>query len=246
MKIEELADATDLLLALDFDGTMAPIVDEPSAARSLSGFSEVLEKLVACPGVSVAVLTGRDQDGIRPLLSGFPPLWLGLSHGRDLLEPGTFSPPVAYDDPRLLELRSLELPEGVRREDKAHSCAFHWRGRDQGRPDAWILHLTKFAELWGLNVLEGRMVIEVLLPGAGKLQALQEIQRRSGAKLVVFAGDDVTDLAAIAYASRHGIGIHVRSTERAWEAPEGVLCVDGPAALLEWLRGLFRLRCRNG
>jgi len=245
MRIEELADAPDLLVALDFDGTMAPIVDEPSAARSLSGFAEVLKKLAACPGISVAVLTGRDQGGIRPMLSEFPPLWLGLSHGRDLLEPGAVSPPEAYEDPRLLELRSLELPEGVRREDKAHSCAFHWRGRAQGRPDAWLSQLTKLVELLGLNALEGRMVIEFLLPGPGKLPTLQEIQRRTGAELVVFAGDDVTDLAAIAYASRHGIGIHVRSTERTWEVPEGVLCLAAPEALLEWLRELFQLRCRE-
>jgi trehalose 6-phosphate phosphatase len=245
LKIEDLAEVPTLLVALDFDGTMAPIVEEPSAARALSGFAEVLGGLAASPGVSVAVLTGRDQDGIRPLLSGFPPLWLGLSHGRDLLAPEAASLLPGGDDLRLSELRSLEPPEGVRREDKAHSCAFHWRGRAQGRPDAWLSGLAGRAKSLGLTVLEGRMVVEFLLPGPGKLLALQEIQRRTGAKFVVFAGDDVTDQEAIGYASRHGVGIHVRSSERSWETSEEVLCLEEPAALLEWLRGLLKLRTLN-
>lgn len=245
MRIEDLAEAPTLLVALDFDGTMAPIVEEPSAARALDGFAKVLSELAASSGVSVAVLTGRDQDGIRPLLSGFPPLWLGLSHGRDLLAPEAASLLSGGDDPRLSELRSLEPPEGVRREDKAHSCAFHWRGRAQGRPDAWLSGLAGRAKSLGLTVLEGRMVVEFLFPGPGKLPALQEIQRRTGANLVVFAGDDVTDQEAIGYASRHGVGIHVRSSERSWKTSEEVLCLEGPAALLEWLRGLLKLRIPN-
>lgn len=238
MRIGELVAAPRLLLALDFDGTLAPLVNDPSAARALPGIAEMLCALAACPGLSLAVITGRDRDGILPLLSGFPPLWLAVSHGREILEPDQ-AHADSVPDSRLEFLRRLPLPDGLRREDKAFSCAFHWRGRPEGCPRAWLSETARMAEEAGLERLEGRQVCEFLLPGPGKLAAFSELRSRTASAVVVFAGDDVTDHSAIEYASCHGTGIYVRSEESAWDFPEGILCLDGPEALLEWLQELW-------
>lgn len=230
-----------LLIAMDFDGTMAPIVPRPELAEILPEFGNVLSRLAGIPGVVLAVVSGRDVVDLHPKLANLPPVWIAGGHGRSILEPEE-RPSEAPPDPRLDEFRRSPVPGGVRREIKSYSVAFHWRGRVEGEPTGWLRDLERKARDAGLDVLDGRKVIEILLPGSGKDRALARLLELTGADAVVYAGDDRTDLEAIRWAQARGVGIFVSSGERAWIPPPGVLVLDGPEQLVQWLTDLVNQR----
>lgn len=80
--LAEFASTTEALIAIDFDGTLAPLVDEPLAARPLPGAVDRLVALSALPRTTVAIVSGRALATLR-MLSGAPEpsLLLVGSHG---------------------------------------------------------------------------------------------------------------------------------------------------------------------
>ena len=83
-----ITSARESMLFLDYDGTLSPIVSDPSAATLVDGAAEALELVAAvCP---VAVLSGRDLADIRSRV-GIPGIWYAGSHGFELTGPdGTY------------------------------------------------------------------------------------------------------------------------------------------------------------
>lgn len=240
-RLDMVVRSETLLVALDFDGTIAHIVPSPELARPMDGVREAVESLLACRGTSVAIVSGRDVGDLRGRLDGWPPVWLAGSHGRTILHPGEDAG-QAGDDPRLDWVRTFPLLGGIRRELKSFSVAFHWRGRHEGEPVGWVRDLVLRSRSAGLEVLEGRQVLEVLLPGNTKEVALRELQERTSSVSVVYAGDDKTDLEAIRVADERGIGVFVKSGERPWIPPPGVVQLEGPGKLVGWLEHLAQER----
>jgi len=240
-RLEAVARTPKLLVALDFDGTLAPIVPSPDRARVLDGMQPLLEELASIPSTTLAIVSGRDIADLRARLPEGLDAWLAGSHGRVILRPGErvagFEP-----DPRLDWLRALPLLTGMHREVKEFSVAFHWRGRSEGEPLGWIQDLLRRAVAEKLEVLEGRMVLEILIPGGSKEEALDRLTGLCGASSLIYAGDDRTDLEAIRVANDRGIGIFARSGERPWSPPPGVVVVDGPEGLHRWLASFVELR----
>lgn len=240
-EVDFLARSRRLLVALDFDGTLSPIAPRAEMAEILPRSAEAIARLVELPETVVAVVTGRDARDVRSRMPGASKIWIAGSHGRTILPPGA-DPAEPDPDPRLVPFRILPPLGGVRREIKACSVAFHWRGRGEGEPTGWLSDLRSKAESVGLEVLEGRMVLEILVPGPGKEGALARLLERTESTEVLFAGDDRTDLEAIRLARSRGLGIFVVSAERSWMAPEGVPSARGPEELAEWLHRLADLR----
>lgn len=235
--LEQLANAGKLLVAVDFDGTIAPIVPNPDQARPLPESLGALESLALLDNTFLAVVSGRDLLDLRSRLDTFPSCWLSASHGRVVVAPGDAVSEVPRD-PRLDEFRTCHLLPGIRREIKDHSVAFHWRGRDEGVPVGWVRDIQAKSVRMGLVVQEGRQVIEVLTPGSNKADALRELARRCEATAVVYAGDDRTDQAAIVEASETGLGIFLSSGEFPWIPPSDVLVLDSSHSLAAWLSRL--------
>lgn len=237
----ELSRTPRLLVGLDFDGTLAPIASTADRARILPESARSLDRLAAIPGTTVAILSGRDLSDLSSKVPGSARFWLGGSHGRALIPPGG-DPATVPPDPRLDHYRTLTLLPGVRRELKDFSVAFHWRGRTGGEPIGWIKLCREQALRDGLEVMDGRMVLEILIPGVGKDDALGRVAKACDATAIFFAGDDRTDLEAIQLASGQGKGIFVHSAERSWMAPEGIATLDGPEELASWLGKLAEER----
>lgn len=78
--------ARPLLIALDVDGTLAPIVDDPAAAQVPAATARTLERLDALPDVQVALVTGRDATQLAAMIDGAR-YWRVVEHGRRLLAP---------------------------------------------------------------------------------------------------------------------------------------------------------------
>ena len=206
----------DLLLATDFDGTVAGIVDDPGAATLDGDAKRVLARATRSPRISVALVSGRDVEDLdsRSELSG---VWLAGSHGREIRRPdGSWlarAEPVTErpDDELLHALRS----SGFRIEEKKFGLAIHWRERPSIPDDhPAIRSFDSWARSAGLEVITGRRVAEARSAGADKQEALQRIAAELEPARVVYAGDDLTDFGALRWAATRGRGVFVTSDER--------------------------------
>jgi trehalose-phosphatase len=221
------------LLAFDFDGTLAPICDDPAAARIDRAAAALLVHTTQMEGVVVAVISGRDADDLSARVNA-PGAYMIASHGLEVRAPGGTlvrdTPPLTHAIP--IDLRQEIDASGLRLETKKHAVALHWRGV----PYEAIAPLADAFRDWGrgcgLDVIEGRCVVEARCAGKGKEEALQWLTRAVGATRVVYAGDDITDFGALRFAAERGRGVFVASSER--EPPPGVTVVGS-------FRELYRL-----
>ena len=245
-----VADPGRALIALDFDGTLAPIVSEPSAARPHPDVPPALRRLATGVG-TLAIITGRPAP-VAVELGGFadiPGLIVIGHHGFERWEGGQLtSPPpppqVAAARTRLPgALAAARAPEGTRIEDKGHALVVHVRRTAD--PQAALARLTgpmaEFAADTGLDCQPGRMVIELRPPGINKGTALTALIAERDPAAVLFAGDDLGDLPAFEAvraaraAGRKGVAVCSASDEVTALAAHADLVLDGPkevAALL--------------
>ena len=198
-------------LLTDFDGTLSPIVADPTLARLVDGASGALAALVEQLAV-VAVVTGRSPTDARRRVD-VPGLLVAGNHGTEWLEPGADE---VVPSPELARLRPIldevldRLPDiaGVIIEHKGLSASVHYRAATD--PEA-----TRMALARALGTLppevearHGRMIIDLRPVGLGdKGSATRTIIERHGLRGVVVLGDDVTDLdmfVAVAEARAEG------------------------------------------
>jgi len=221
------------LLAFDFDGTLAPIGDDPSTVRMNRGAAELLAQASQMNGVIVAVVSGRDAGDLAGRVTT-PGAYLVASHGLEIHAPGGLlvrdAPPMAVHLPD--ELLSEMKASGLRLETKKHAVAIHWRGVPYEAVAPLIDAFRDWARSRDLDVIEGRCVVEARCRGGGKEEALRWMARATGATRVVYAGDDITDFGALRFAAERGRALFVSSSERV--PPPGVTVVDS-------FRELFRL-----
>lgn len=248
-----VADPGSAVAGLDFDGTLAPIVADPAQARAHPDASRALRRLT--PRLrAAAIITGRPAGTAVELgdLDTVHGLVVFGQYGRERWEHGTvYSEPPPPGVARAREalpglLADAGAPFGTSVEDKGQALAVHTR-RTADPVAALDLLRAPLAELagrCGLRVEPGRLVIELRPPGADKGATLRGFVRRSDARAVLYAGDDLGDVPAfdaVAELRRDGVaGITVcsASAERTELADGADLVVDGPAGvagLLAWL-----------
>jgi trehalose 6-phosphate phosphatase len=198
-----LAEPARAAVAVDFDGTLAPIVTRPEDARPAPGAVEALGALSARVAV-VAVVTGRaaseavrlgglDRVGQVQVLGHYGlERWVG---GR-IDSP----PPVAGVAEARSRLGSLlaDAPAGVHLEDKTHSLVVHTRPAADPEAALALLapRLARLADELGLEAVPGRFVVELRPGGVDKGTAVRRLVADSGATVLVYAGDDLGDLPA--------------------------------------------------
>jgi len=237
-------------LFLDFDGTLAPIVDDPAAAAPLPGVPDLLGALSRRFGL-VAVVSGRPVDFLADALRRPPRVHLVGLYGMEQLDsdgrPVTAAGPAEPWRPVVAEVSRravAEAPEGAGVEPKGLTVTLHWRRR----PDAegWIRQFAdQQAAATGLVPQPGRMSIELRPPvDADK----GTVVRRLGAGWDAAAcfGDDLGDLpafAALADLGRAGMAVARVAVVDADSPPEVAaaadLVVDGPAGAEALLRQLL-------
>lgn len=240
------ADPGRALIALDFDGTLAPIVSEPSAARPHPDVLPALGRLAASIG-TLAIITGRPAP-VAVELGGFddiPGLIVIGHHGFERWQAGQLSSPpsppgIATARARLPEaLAAAGAPEGIWVEDKAHALVVHTRraADPQAALDRLAGPLADFAAGAGLDARPGRLVIELRPDGVNKGAALAALIHERDPAAVLFAGDDLGDLPAFEAvraaraAGRAGVTVCSASDEVTALAAHADLVVDGPAGV---------------
>lgn len=242
-----------LLVAVDYDGTLAPIVQDPAQATTHPDVVPALMRLAEL-GVRVAVVTGRPAATAVELgdLSAVSGVVVLGHYGMERWHDGTVTAPDPH--PSLAEARQglaalSEGTAGVHVEDKGHAVAVHTRrAADPGAAlEGLRAAVAELAARLGLEVAPGRYVLEVRPAGIDKGSALDDLLADGAVRAVLLAGDDLGDLPAVAALraavtdGRLSAGVVVCS-----DAPEvpaelrdqADVVVDGPAGVAALLSAL--------
>lgn len=250
-----VADPAGTLLALDFDGTLAHIVDDPEAAFGHAHAVDALSRLGSRIG-RIAIVTGRPVHQVLELggflgRSGLEGLVVCGQYGAERWDAADGTPPPseliapvrAAIDALPGVLADCGVP-GARIESKGLAVAVHTRRVSAGAHDRLIEPLTALAGRFGLMVELGREVIELRLAGWDKGRVLEGLVHEFNARHVVFAGDDLGDLPAFDAVDRlreqgfTGVLVYSASTEQGALAARADVVVDGPDGVAEWLGAL--------
>jgi trehalose 6-phosphate phosphatase len=243
------------LVALDYDGTLAPIVPRPEDAVAQPGIVDMLAAL-AEHGVHVAIITGRPVDAALSLggLAAVDGIVILGHYGLQRWHDGEVSSPdvnpgVVTARERLTQYVAAHDP-GMTVEDKHHAVALHTRNAadptaafEAAKPMAQDL-----ADECGLELVPGRFVLEIRPAGIDKGGALRSVVASTGVRALLFGGDDLGDLPAVAAVSElreeEGVLAMIVCSDSP-ETPAALreaadLVVQGPPGVLETLRALER------
>lgn len=233
------------ILALDFDGTLAPIVDRPEDARLPESTVRALARLSRqCP---VAIVTGRSVDDVTGRL-GFTPWRVIGNHGGEC----PFHPERSAELRKALNVLRLEFsarsallePVGIVVEDKNQSIALHYRRANHGpRAVALLKECVVLARKAGIRVVGGKCVVNFVPPSApDKGQAVRALLDSSDAETVIYAGDDVNDEPVFAGAPSEWLTIKVGRVEHTGAR----FVVEDAEGLSRCLERLLELFLRHG
>lgn len=213
--LARIAQTEILLVGLDFDGTLAPIVERPDEAQADRAALGGLGRLASAPACHVAVVSGRSLADLRARCPTPPDVRLVGSHGAEVDGDGQLALPasgerlVAVVRERLGELSS-QWP-GTLVEPKPVGAAFHTRTAldRQIAVRAPELVTAALADLPDVHLLLGHEVVEVTVVPVDKGRALERLRAQVRATAVCFVGDDVTDERAFARLGIHDVGVKV-------------------------------------
>lgn len=225
--------ADNPLFFLDYDGTLAPIVDDPEAAVPHPEAPELLRKLNE--RYPLWIVTGRDLQALSSFLDRpYPAIGLhGAQEGTVGGEGHHLMSNAAAEALRHLR-QSVPSLEGLRVEDKDQSFAVHYRAvtdeaEARAQLETWLADLPDV-----LDAIWGKKVVELRPEGLTKGTAVRRIADEHPDHVPVYLGDDVTDedaFAALQSMERETITIKVGNGDtRAADR------LDGPDAVMEYLR----------
>lgn len=245
------------LLAVDFDGTLSPIIDDPENAYADPRAVAALGRIGRHLG-TVAVITGRPA-GTAVRLGGFADV-AGLEslvvlgqYGAERWEAKTGHFEAAPEPEAITEVEA-ELPglfaslglSRIRVEHKGRAIGVHTREQDDPSAAFDVLRepLRELAARHGLHLEPGKHVLEIRGRGIDKGDALRDLVSERGSTAVVFAGDDLGDLPAFEAVeqmrSEGTPGLLVCSVSEEQDALAKVadVVLDGPAGVADWLTDL--------
>jgi trehalose 6-phosphate phosphatase len=240
----------DALVAVDFDGTLSPIVDDPASARPVDGVPEALDRLARHVG-EVAVVSGRPLEFLEqwfPMPSPVTVVGLyGLELRRDGRRQDHPSSGVWRETISDVATRArLQGPSAMDVEPKGLSITLHYRRHpgSAAEVERWAHEVAGPA---GLRVRPARMSVELHPPIEEDKGTVLARLAADHAGPILFAGDDVGDLPAFALLEelRDGGRPVVRIVVDSAEAPTELrdhadLLVEGPPAMARLVDQLDR------
>jgi trehalose 6-phosphate phosphatase len=256
--------ASRTIVGLDFDGTLAPIVEDPTRAHIHADAAEALVEL-AGQVAAIAVITGRparqalDLGGLEEVGDAIQrtgkELYLFGQYGNERWT-ASHRRIVAPRPPRGLASFERDLPRALRQagaseayvEDKGLAVAVHTRRMHdpQAAFERLLPALRKLADEHGLITEPGRQVVEVRSPGSHKGMVVEQLAAELDARGFLFAGDDLGDLEAfeaVAELEKQGVAtLRVCSASQEESALLALadVVVKGPEGVIELLRQLRR------
>jgi len=243
--VRRIAGTDQLLVAMDFDGTISPIVDHAGDARPLPRSAAAFAELTALPRTTTALISGRALDSLRAVASPPEETLLIGSHGAEAwLGPG--SAPLTLDPEQLSlldEVRAVlaeivQLAPGTVLEEKPAGVVLHTRlAPDDVAEDAVAAARAALQDRPGVYLKNGKRVLETSVVHASKGEGVDFLRQATGATGVLFAGDDTTDEDALARLGQDDVGVKV-----GLDFTQAQFRVEAPAHIAELLEALLRER----
>jgi trehalose 6-phosphate phosphatase len=220
----------DAALVFDFDGTLAPIVPDPAAARPLPALVAPLTDL-SHRARAVAIVTGRPSSFVREVLD-VPDAEVIGTYGLEDREP---VPAEVLERLR----RAVDATPGALLEPKGVTVSVHVRHAAREDADRLRSTVVSIGRDAGLEAFEGKQVIELAPPGSRKRRAVAGVLERTTPGAAMYAGDDLEDVGGFE-ALEDVDGPTLRVAVAGSEAPGELLgladvVVEGPAGLHDLL-----------
>ncbi|WP_247004925.1 trehalose-phosphatase [Halosolutus gelatinilyticus] len=244
---ERLRGASELLVCLDFDGTLAPIVEDPDEATPRPENEAAVERLAAHPAITTAIVSGRALADVRERIDG-PSIYAG-NHGLELEREGSVAVhPVARSRANRLAAVTSALEElastvpSCRVENKRLTGTVHVRSVPEAARPLLRRRTREIVDRIGgddLEISTGKRILEIepAVPwGKGNAVELLETDRSAGVRSI-YVGDDVTDESAFRAVEPEGVGVRVGGDDPSVASAR----VESPSAvggLLRWIESI--------
>lgn len=244
LALARVAGAEQLLVASDFDGTLAPIADLPGEVRVDPEACRALQAIGELPNTHAAIVSGRSRDELRRLLGGREgEILLVGSHGAELETEAVLS----SSQLRLLDELARDLREicgqyrGALVERKPVGLAFHYRRVPaEAQEEAAGEVLEGPGRRSGVRVQEGRRVVELVVVEANKGLALQRLRESFNVTATFFLGDNRTDENAFVQLGPFDLGVKVGHGPT-----EAAARIERQSDVAPLLRRLYGLRAKH-
>jgi trehalose-phosphatase len=231
-----------IVLLLDYDGTLTPIVELPWQAKLAPRTRDLLVQLVALPRLNLGILSGRRIEEVEQMVDLKGIYYSGLGGTEMNLKGTSFVHPAALQGAPLIDevVRRLsaieEVYSGAWVEHKRFGFSVHYRGVAPALAEDVHTRIMGFLECWSdqLRIVDAPLAVEVTLAGAGtKGDVVRKIVADVGEPSFVFhAGDAPNDGDAFAAVTALG-GITLGVGPQA--PPSATAYLKDPESLVEWL-----------
>ncbi|MCF2586567.1 trehalose-phosphatase [Brevibacterium sp. UCMA 11752] len=209
-RLFEVSRSPSLLIATDYDGTIAPIVDLPGQAFPLDSSVDSLRALALLPSTSAGVISGRSLRDLAAMSRLPREVHLFGSHGGE-------TDTVAIDT---LDPEQRTALDGLRRdlfqtlpttiiEHKTTGAAVHLRGLDEAERHKVESAVDELVDTHTIFPTRGKQVIDLSVVPSSKAEALTRLREQTGAEVVVFIGDDTADEFALETLGEADLGLKV-------------------------------------
>ena len=207
------------VVALDFDGALAPLQDDPDDSRALPEAVRALQRLARVDGLDLALVSGRSLADLATLAEVPEGTLLVGSHGAEKgLWTSTGLEPQPWElDPEATTLRAeLETTLGeavdgttARLERKPGSVVLHTRTATPADAERLTHLAVELGARPGVDLMRGKDVVELSVVHRTKGDALADLRAELRSTALLYAGDDVTDERAFATLGRDDVTIKV-------------------------------------
>lgn len=200
-----VVDSGGFLLGLDFDGTLAPLVEHPDLAVPDPSAVELIAELASRAEIEVAVISGRARSDLEERLGEVAGVVLVGEHGNDT--GGTTAPNRVVAQAEDFIRQVAEDAGGATVEVKPNSVTFHYRHLESDQAEPFLDRIREWASSREeIRLLEGKKVIELTTVTSDKGDAIREL---AGGRPIVYLGDDVTDETVFEVLRPDDVGIKV-------------------------------------
>lgn len=237
---------------LDFDGTLAPIVDDRAAAAIVPGAPEVLAALAGLYPL-VAFISGRGAADLYPRVGVEGPRYFGLYGAEEMTSSGLVQSPLASAwrqsvgemYAQAIELIRAHALTGCDAENKDLALSLHYRNSGHTEPPPPLAQwAAEAASAHNFKLGTGRMVLELKPQSVSKAEAFERLVAGSEIQNALVAGDDAADVEMMRRSAGLVPGVLLRVGVVSAEAPAGMventdLQVGSPQEVVDLLRSLL-------
>ena len=219
---DRILEAKEILVFLDYDGTLSPIAPRPEDAGLDGATKKVLVSLSRKKNTTLGIVSGRTLSNIKKLV-GIGGIYYAGNHGLEIKGPGIrFIPPAARRSRPCIKKIKKDIDRKIKRikgailEDKGLTLTLHYRlvkKKDlKLLKDIFNRICRPYAGRKRIRVSSGKRSWEIRPPvnwnkGSAVKKILAQFHKRK--IFSIYIGDDLTDEDAFCALKKSGLTVFV-------------------------------------